>query len=113
MSLISRVITPFVATLALYGQLSPSAYRVLGQPDLRQNGINLVQGAEFNQPRAIALDARGGKVRIYVTDTRNSRVLAWADTASYQIGDAPALVLGQPSPQSTATLGIGVKGFAA
>ena len=52
MSLISRVITPFVATLALYGQLSPSAYRVLGQPDLRQNGINLVQGAEFNQPSA-------------------------------------------------------------
>jgi uncharacterized protein (TIGR03437 family) len=86
---------------------------VLGQPDLRQNGINLVQGVEFSQPRSMALDTRGGQTHLYVSDSHNARVLAWADTASYQIGDAPALVLGQPSPQSTVTQGIGAKGFSA
>lgn len=111
MSLLSRALPCLVAVSTLYGQLSPSAYRVLGQPDLRQNGLNLVQGVELNQPRSVALDARGGQTHIYISDTRNSRVLAWPDVASYQIGDAPALVLGQPGPQSTLTLGIGAKGF--
>ena len=41
----------------------------------------------------------------------NSRVLGWADIASYQIGDAPGVVLGQPGPQYSNLLGIGVKGF--
>jgi uncharacterized protein (TIGR03437 family) len=86
---------------------------VLGQTDLRQNGLNLAQGVEFNQPRSIALDVRGGQTHLYISDTRNSRVLAWADVAAYQIGDAPSLVLGQPNPQSTLGLGIGAKGFLA
>ena len=96
---------------AMYAQLSASAYRVLGQPDLRQNGVNLVQGVELYQPSGIALDARGGQTHIYIADTRNSRVMAWADIASYQIGDAPGVVLGQPGPQYSSPLGIGVKGF--
>src|SRR4051812_37280503 len=111
MSLLSKSFFFLTAAGALYGQLSPSTYRVLGQTDLRQNGLNLIQGIEFNQPRSVALDARGGQTRIYVSDTRNSRVLAWADVASYQIGDPPNLVLGQPNPQSSNALGIGVKGF--
>src|ERR1035438_4200933 len=96
---------------ALHAQLSGSAYRVLGQPDLRQNGVNLVQGVELSQPSGIALDARGGQTHLYIADTRNSRVLAWADIASYQIGDPPTLVLGQPGPQYSGPLGIGTKGF--
>jgi uncharacterized protein (TIGR03437 family) len=96
---------------AAYAQPSASAYRVLGQIDLRQNGLNLVQGIELNQPQGLVLDARNGQTHVYVSDTRNSRVLAWADAASYQIGDAPAMVLGQPGPQSTVSLGIGTKGF--
>lgn len=79
---------------AMYAQLSASAYRVLGQPDFRQNGVNLVQGVELYQPSGIALDSRGGQTHIYIADTHNSRVMAWADISSYQIGDAPGVVLG-------------------
>ena len=92
-------------------QLSPSAYRALGQMDFRQNGENLVQGVELNSPASVALDARNGQTHIYIADTGNSRVLGWPDVNSYQIGDPPALVLGQPGPQYSAPLGIGSKGF--
>jgi uncharacterized protein (TIGR03437 family) len=96
---------------SMHAQLSASAYRVLGQPDLRQNGINLVQGVELYQPSGIALDTRGGQTHIYISDTQNSRVLGWADIGAYQIGDAPGVVLGQPGPQYSNLMGIGVKGF--
>ncbi len=92
-------------------QLSPSAYRVLGQSDFRLDGLNMVQGVELYSPNGIAIDSRNGQTHIYITDTGNSRVLAWADAAMYQIGDAPGLVLGQPGPQYSNPLGIGVKGF--
>jgi uncharacterized protein (TIGR03437 family) len=112
MSLLSRtfLITSACAGLA-HAQISASAYRALGQLDLRQNGLNMVQGTELNQPSGIALDARNGQTHVYISDTKNSRVLAWADAAAYQIGDAPTLVLGQPGPQYSNPLGIGTKGF--
>ena len=47
---------------------------------------------------------------MYISDTQNSRVLGWADLNSYQSGDAPALVLGQPNPQYSSALGIGAEG---
>ncbi len=94
-----------------HAQLSNSAYRVLGQPDLRQNGVNMVLGTELFAPSGIAIDARGGQVHIYICDTRNSRVLAWGDVRSYQIGNPPDLVLGQPGPRYSKPMGIGAKGF--
>jgi len=100
-----------MAAAALHAQISSSAYRVLGQTDLHQNSLNMVQGTELNQPGGVAIDLRGGQAHLYISDTNNSRVLAWADAASYQTGDAPALVLGQPGPQYTHALGIGTKGF--
>ena len=65
----------FIAVLLLtgatsYGQLSSRAYRVLGQPDLRQNGVNGVQGNELRLPRATALDRRDGTLRLYVVGQR-------------------------------------------
>lgn len=92
-------------------QLSSSAYRVLGQMDFHFDGLNMVQGIELYSPSGVALDSRNGQTHIYIADTGNSRVLAWADVNSYQIGDPPALVLGQPGPQYSRTLGIGLKGF--
>jgi uncharacterized protein (TIGR03437 family) len=92
-------------------QLASSAYRVLGQPDLRQNGTNMVAGVELHNPNGLALDSRDGQIHLYISDTMNSRVLAWQDVASYGLGDPPALVLGQPGPQYTRPLGIGAKGF--
>ena len=92
-------------------QLSSSAYRVLGQTDFHFNGLNMVQGVELYAPAGVALDPRGGQTHIYIADNGNSRVLAWADVNTYQIGDAPALVLGQPGPQYSNPQGIGQKGF--
>jgi uncharacterized protein (TIGR03437 family) len=96
---------------SVFAQLSPTAYRCLGQPDLRQNGINRVQGVEFNAPYGMALDARDGGLHIYVADTRNHRVMAWQNAQAFQIGDPPALTLGQTGPQGSSPLGIGAKGF--
>lgn len=96
-----------------WGQVSSSAYRVLGQTDLRQNGINMVLGVELYSPSGVAVDARDGGVHLYISDSFNCRVLAWRDALSYQIGDPPNLVLGQPGPQYSKPLGIGPKGFKA
>jgi uncharacterized protein (TIGR03437 family) len=96
---------------ACHAQLSSTAYRVLGQPDLQLNGLNMVTGQGLNSPIGVALDARGGQLHIYIADTQNSRVLGWADINSYQTGDAPALVLAQPNPQYSSPLGIGPKGL--
>lgn len=92
-------------------QLARAAYRVLGQPDLRQNGVNMVQGLELHNPNAVATDFRDGAVRLYIADTRNHRVVAWPDVRTFQNGDPPAIILGQPNPQSAGVLGIGAKGF--
>lgn len=113
-----RIIRTCCALLAIqfaaggsWAQVSQSAYRVLGQVDLRRNGVNSVLGSELNSPLGVAIDNRNGLNRIYIADSFNSRVLAWADVNSYQTGDAPTLVLGQPGPQYPNPLGIGPKGF--
>jgi uncharacterized protein (TIGR03437 family) len=72
----------------------------------------MVQGVELYQPYGVALDLRGGPTHLYISDTRNARVLAWPDLNSYQIGDPPTLILGQPGPQYSIPMGIGAKGFA-
>src|SRR5215472_12591605 len=94
-----------------YSQLSPTAYRTLGQVDLHQNGVNMVQGIELNNPGGIALDPRNGQIHLYISDTRNFRILAWADIASYQTGEPPSLILGQLGPQYAVVQGIGAKGM--
>jgi uncharacterized protein (TIGR03437 family) len=77
-----------------------------------RSGINMLEAAGLNSPLGVALDQRGGAARLYIADTGNSRVLAWPDIGSYQNGDAPALILGQPGPQYFAPLGLGAKGLA-
>ncbi|HJT87036.1 MAG TPA: NHL repeat-containing protein, partial [Bryobacteraceae bacterium] len=93
------------------GQVSNSAYRVWGQPDFHQRGVDIVEGAGLAGPGGIALDSRGGQLHVYIADSGNSRVLAWADVGAYQAGQAPALILGQPGPQYSNPMGIGSKGF--
>jgi uncharacterized protein (TIGR03437 family) len=109
--LLGRFCLLFIIAADTNAQLSTSAYRVLGQPDLHQQGINTVQATSLNGPGGVALDSRGGKVRLYVADTGNSRVLAWPDVHAYGIGDPPALVLGQPGPAYSNPQGIGNQGF--
>src|SRR5262245_33770553 len=71
----------------VYAQLSAVAYRVLGQTEFRQRGVNMVQGVELYRPWGIALDRRDGQIHLYISDSGNSRVLAWRDMNSYQTGD--------------------------
>ncbi len=92
-------------------QLGPSAARVLGQPDFRQNGFNSPESVGLYGPSHVALDARGGKLHVYVTDRSNRRVLGWLDLAALQSGAEPDLVLGQLDLTRTGAFGIGVKGF--
>lgn len=110
-SLSFRIVLLLACACAVQAQLSRSAYRVLGQPDLRQNGVNMVQGVELFAPSGVTVDTRDGPVYLYIADTRNSRVLAWRDARSYQMGDPPTLTLGQPGPQYSNPMGIGAKGF--
>ncbi len=100
-----------LTAISMDAQVSSSAYRVLGQMDLLGNGLNMVQGTELYAPSGIALDTRGGQTHLYISDRNNSRVLAWSDVGSYQAGNPPALVLGQPGPQYSNALGIGTEGL--
>src|SRR5712692_7888633 len=92
----------------LHAQLSNSAYRALGQKDLRQNGINMVDAGTLSSPNALAIDSEG---HLFVSDTSNNRVLGWKSAASFQNDTAADLWLGQPTAQHSNPLGIGVKGF--
>jgi len=94
-----------------YAQLSGSAYRALGQPDLRQNGLNRLEGVELNQPGGVAVHQFGGELHVFVADTRNHRVMGWRNVRSYQTGDPPAVILGQPTARHSLALGIGAKGL--
>ncbi len=103
---------PFVLlSWSARAQISPSAYRVLGQTTLSYDGLNLVQGIELNTPTGVALDGRGAQVHLYIADSLNSRVLCYQNAAAYQIGNPPDQVLGQPGPQYSGPYGIGAVGF--
>jgi hypothetical protein len=69
---------------------------VLGQIGFRYIGSNLVDGAGLSSPQAVAIDTSVTPNRLYVADTNNSRVLAWADVTAFQNGSPADLVLGQP-----------------
>ncbi|HYI02998.1 PKD domain-containing protein [Hyalangium sp.] len=69
---------------------------VLGQIGFRNNGANLVDGAGMSSPYAVAIDTSATPNRLYVADSTNSRVLAWADVTAFQNGSPADLVLGQP-----------------
>jgi len=97
-----------VSSWAGNAALSLSAYRALGQPDLRQNAVNMVGPAALNSPQAVAVDSSG---HLYVADTLNHRVLGWENVASFQNGAPATLVLGQQNFQQTAPNGVGAKGL--
>ena len=92
-------------------QLADSAFRVLGQPDLRANAFNSVNGSEFRGPSGLAVDTRGGAARLFVADFANNRVLGWEDGRAISNGDMADIVLGQPSFDRSQPLGIGNPGF--
>src|SRR5437016_7380879 len=97
---------PFLALAFLLGAVcapSPEAFasgttadRVLGQVSLALNRENLVDERGLAFPWGTAIDRSVTPSRIYVADTENNRVLAWADAAAFMNGDPADLVIGQP-----------------
>lgn len=90
----------FVAAAGAFlaqAQLSTSAYRVLGQPDMQRNVRNQVSGAELRSPFGAAIENRDGVARLFVADTNNHRILAWSDAQNLAQGAQAQYVLGQAS----------------
>ena len=60
-----------------------------------------MEGRELYQPRGMALDTSASPPVLYVSDTRNNRVLAWKNAAAFRNGQPADLVIGQPDFYST------------
>ncbi|HTB19110.1 MAG TPA: hypothetical protein VK708_13400 [Bryobacteraceae bacterium] len=92
---------------------NPAPSRIVGQAVLQQQGVltaiapNLVEGREFNDPQAVALDASVTPPILYVADFGNNRVLAWKNASSFTNGAYADLVIGQRDLRSTSPEGPG------
>jgi len=90
---------------------NPAPSRIVGQAVLQQQGVltatapNLVEGREFNNPQAIAVDASANPSILYVADFGNNRVLAWKNASAFTKGDFADKVIGQRDLLSTAAEG--------
>ena len=92
---------------------NPAPSRIVGQAVLQQQGLltaiapNLVEGREFNNPQAVALDTSVTPPILYVADFGNNRVLAWKSASGFTKGDYADLVIGQRDLLSTSPEGPG------
>lgn len=90
---------------------NPVPSRIVGQAVLQQQGVltaiapNLVEGREFNNPQAVAVDASANPPILYVADFGNNRVLAWKNVSAFTKGDFADMVIGQRDLLSTAPEG--------
>ena len=92
---------------------NPVPSRIVGQAVLQQQGAltaiapNLVEGREFNNPQAIAVDVSVDPPILYVADFGNNRVLAWKNVSAFTKGNFADLVIGQRDLLSTRAQGPG------
>ena len=90
---------------------NPVPSRIVGQAVLQQQGVltaiapNLVEGREFNNPQAVAVDASANPPILYVADFGNNRVLAWKNVVAFTKGDFADLAIGQRDLLSTSPQG--------
>ncbi len=90
---------------------NPAPSRIVGQAVLQQQGVltaiapNLVEGREFNNPQAVAVDASATPPILYVADFGNNRVLAWKNVSAFTKGNFADKVIGQRDLVSTAAEG--------
>jgi uncharacterized protein (TIGR03437 family) len=102
-----------LAAVQLEAQIifNPAPSRIVGQAVLQQQGVltaiapNLVEGREFNNPQAVALDTSVAPPILYVADFGNNRVLAWKNASGFANGAYADLVIGQRDLRSTAPEG--------
>ena len=83
--------------------LNPSPSRVVGQDSTQIKSLNpnLVEGREVYLPEGIALDTSTNPPALYVSDTRNNRVLGFRNASAFANGQTADLVLGQPDLATT------------
>jgi len=90
---------------------NPAPSRIVGQAVLQQQGVltatapNLVEGREFSNPQAVAVDTSANPPILYVADFGNNRVLAWKNASAFTKGDFADKVIGQRDFLSTAAQG--------
>src|SRR5260370_11651396 len=82
------------ASIAMLGDTI--ADRVLGQVDFVHNGLNLIDASGMLNPQSVAIDSSVTTNRLYVTDTVNSRVLAYKDVTRFVNGGEAALLVVEP-----------------
>ena len=101
----------FVWLAQLQGQitLNPNPTRVIGQDSVQVENVNpnLVEGREFFNPSAIALDTSTNPPALYVSDTSNNRVLGFRSAVAFANGQKADIVLGQLDFGSTFPRGPG------
>ncbi len=71
------------------------ADRVLGQVDFVHNGFNITNRQGLSRPFGVAIDRTTVPNRLYISDTANSRVLAYSSVAALTTGTLPDIVIGQ------------------
>jgi uncharacterized protein (TIGR03437 family) len=96
--------------------LNPKPVKALGAPRLIATQANptavdtlnpnWVEGREFYNPSGVAIDNSTTPPGIYVTDTRNNRILGWRSTQAAP-GAQADVILGQPNPYQTTASGPG------
>jgi uncharacterized protein (TIGR03437 family) len=92
---------------------NPAPSRIVGQAVLQQQGVltaiapNLVEGREFNNPQAVAVDTSVTPHILYVADFGNNRVLAWKNASGFTKGDYADMAIGQRDLLSTSAEGPG------
>ena len=95
------VLAALAALLALpaAAQISLNAVpsRVIGQTSLAITNINpnLVEGRELLSPQSVALDTTTSPPGLYVSDTRNNRVLGFRSAVGFANGQKADIVVGQ------------------
>jgi uncharacterized protein (TIGR03437 family) len=101
----------------LSGQnLNPKPVKVLGAPRLLATQAspliadtanpNWIEGSELYNPSGVAIDNSGSAPAIYITDTRNNRILGWRNIQA-GAGVAADVILGQANQFQTFTGGPG------
>jgi uncharacterized protein (TIGR03437 family) len=91
-----------IGATAAYPQvtLNPLPSRSVGTPIANSNTVegtnpNLVEGKELFSPWAVAVDSSLSPPILYVSDTKNNRVLGWKNALSFTNGQPADLVIGQ------------------
>lgn len=77
------------------------ADHVFGQGSFQHRDANRVDSLGVSGPWGVAIDFSTDPNRIYLSDTDNHRVLAWASIVDFRANAAADLIFGQPDAYST------------